>query len=143
MYEHGYRASHTERQADRNIRPKQLRSREAPCEGSHRSKLMSPRTERPYEVDGTDDLARHKRCPVFSSGDKWSGCAARVHVLTQGGLSPEPVDNGGSGNPPPPSPTVPPRPPPPPPRPREGHHISPPRQHPHAALPPQPTPPPP
>ena len=28
---------------------------------------------------------------MFSSGDKWSGCAARVHVLTQGDLWPEPV----------------------------------------------------
>ena len=59
MCEHGYRASHTEGQGDRNIRPKQLRSREAPWEGSHGSKLMSRRTERPYKVDGAGELARH------------------------------------------------------------------------------------
>ena len=42
-----------------NIRPRQLRSREAPWEGSYRSKLMSRRTERPYKVDGAGQLARH------------------------------------------------------------------------------------
>jgi len=31
---------------------------------------------------------------VFNSGDKWSGCAAKVHVLTQGDLQPEPIGNG-------------------------------------------------
>ena len=35
-----------------------------------------------------------RRCPVVSSGDNWSGCAARVHILTQGGLWPEPVGKG-------------------------------------------------
>src|SRR5215472_10555642 len=64
MWEHGHQASHNERQGDPNIRPKQLRSREAPWEGSHRSKLMSRRTERPYKVDGAGKLARHSaaRC---------------------------------------------------------------------------------
>ena len=59
MCEHGRRAFHSERHDGQNIRPKQLRSREAPWEGSHRSKLMSRRTERPYKVDGAGELARH------------------------------------------------------------------------------------
>src|SRR5512146_3235361 len=45
MCEHGCRASHNERHDGPNIRPRQLRSREAPWEGSYRSKLMSRRTE--------------------------------------------------------------------------------------------------
>src|SRR5215469_9341456 len=66
MYEHGCQASHNEGQGDRNIRPRQLRSREAPWEGSYWSKLMSRRTERPYQVDGTGELARHSaaQCSV-------------------------------------------------------------------------------
>src|SRR6266478_3428552 len=66
MCEHGYRASHNERNDGPNIRPKQLRSREVSWEGSHRSKLMSRRTERPYKVDGTGKLAPHSavRCSV-------------------------------------------------------------------------------
>src|SRR5947208_848489 len=66
MCEHGCRASHKEGHDGPNIRPKQLRSREAPWEGSHGSKLMSRRTERPYKVDGTDRLAQHSevRCSV-------------------------------------------------------------------------------
>src|SRR5678810_778721 len=66
MCEHGQTASHNERQSDQNIRPKQLRNREVPWEGSHRSKLMSRRTERPYKVDGTGELAQHSeaRCSV-------------------------------------------------------------------------------
>src|SRR5258706_4484042 len=59
MCEHGCRGSHRERNDGPNIRPKQLRSREAPWEGSHGSKLMSRRTERPYKVDGAGELARH------------------------------------------------------------------------------------
>ncbi len=49
-----------------STRPKQLRNREVPWEGSLRSKLMSRRTERPYQVDGTDQLAPHRavRCSV-------------------------------------------------------------------------------
>ena len=64
MCEHGRRASHNEGHDGPNIRPKQLRNREVPWEGSHRSKLMSRRTERPYKVDGADKLARHSavRC---------------------------------------------------------------------------------
>src|SRR5512140_4042555 len=64
MCEHGCRASHNERHDGQNIRPKQLRNREVPWEGSHRSKLMSRRTERPYKVDGGGELARHSaaRC---------------------------------------------------------------------------------
>jgi hypothetical protein len=64
MCEHGRWAFHTERHDGQNIRPKQLRSREAPWEGSHRSKLMSRRTERPYQVDGAGELARRSaaRC---------------------------------------------------------------------------------
>src|SRR3974390_406344 len=66
MCERGYQASHNEGQGDQNIRPRQLRNREVPWEGSHRSKLMSRRTERPYKVDGTGELARHSaaRCSV-------------------------------------------------------------------------------
>src|ERR1017187_119730 len=59
MCEHGCRASHTERHDGPNIKPKQLRNRAGPWEGSHRSKLMSRRTERPYKVDGADKLAQH------------------------------------------------------------------------------------
>src|SRR5437762_10795682 len=51
--------SHNGRQHDASTRPKQLRNREVPWEGSHRSKLMSRRTERPYKVDGAGELARH------------------------------------------------------------------------------------
>src|SRR5262252_934939 len=66
MCEHGSRASHSEGHDGRNIRPRQLRSREVPWEGSRWSKLMSRRTERPYKVDGTGELARHSaaRCSV-------------------------------------------------------------------------------
>jgi len=64
MCEHGRRASHTARHDSLNIRPKQLRNREVSWEGSHRSKRMSRRTERPYQVDGADKLAPHSavRC---------------------------------------------------------------------------------
>src|SRR6185436_19670929 len=64
MCEHGRRASHNERYDGPNIRPRQLRSREAPWEGSCGSKLMSRRTERPYKVDGAGKLATHSaaRC---------------------------------------------------------------------------------
>ncbi len=66
MCEHGCRAFHHERHDGPNIRPRQLRNREVPWEGSQRSKLMSRRTERPYKVDGTDKLAPHSavRCSV-------------------------------------------------------------------------------
>ena len=66
MCEHGCRASHNEGHDGPNIRPRQLRNREVPWEGSQRSKWMSRRTERPYKVDGTDKLARHSavRCSV-------------------------------------------------------------------------------
>jgi len=63
MCEHGQTASHSERQDGRNIRPKQLRSREAPWEGSHGSKLMSRRTERPYQVDGVGEHAPQGAAP--------------------------------------------------------------------------------
>ena len=55
---------HNGRQHDASTRLKQLRDREVPWEGSHRSKLMSRRTERPYKVDGAGELARHSaaRC---------------------------------------------------------------------------------
>src|ERR1035437_1698668 len=64
MCERGCRASHNEGHVSQNIRPRQLRSREVPWEGSQRSKLMSRRTERPYQVDGADKLAQHSavRC---------------------------------------------------------------------------------
>src|SRR6266581_2462318 len=66
MCEHGCRAFHNERHGGPNIRPRQLRNREVSWEGSHRSKLMSRRTERPYKVDGADKLAQHSavRCSV-------------------------------------------------------------------------------
>src|SRR6476659_2438421 len=66
MCEHGQTASHRERQGDQNIRPKQLRNGDVSWEGSQRSKLMSRRTERPYKVDGTGELAQHSeaRCSV-------------------------------------------------------------------------------
>ena len=64
MCERGYRAFHNEGHDGQNIRPRQLRNREVPWEGSQRSKLMSRRTERPYKVDGADKLAQHSavRC---------------------------------------------------------------------------------
>src|SRR5467141_73310 len=66
MCEHGCRAFHNERHGGPNIGPKQLRNREVSWEGSHRSNLMSRRTERPYKVDGMDKLAPHSavRCSV-------------------------------------------------------------------------------
>ncbi len=63
MCEHGCRASHNEGHDGQNIRPRQLRNREVPWEGSSGSKLMSRRTERPYKVDGTGKLARHSAAP--------------------------------------------------------------------------------
>src|ERR1700690_2565900 len=63
MCEHGCRASHHEGHDGQNIRPKQLRNHEVPWEGSHRSKLMSRRTERPYKVDGAGKLAPHSAAP--------------------------------------------------------------------------------
>src|SRR5664279_6352918 len=64
MCERGCRASRNEGHASQNIRPRQLRNREVPWEGSQGSKLMSRRTERPYQVDGADKLAPHSavRC---------------------------------------------------------------------------------
>src|SRR3974377_2250788 len=64
MCEHGCRASHSEGHDGPNIRPRQLRNRKVPWEGSPGSKLMSGRPERPYKVDGADKLARHSavRC---------------------------------------------------------------------------------
>ena len=50
-------------QSGASTRPRQLRSREIPWEGSYGSKRMSRRTERPYQVDGTGDLARHSAAP--------------------------------------------------------------------------------
>src|SRR3989442_4841683 len=49
------------------IRPKQLRNREVWWEGSHRSKLMSRRTERPYQVDGTDELRSEEHTSELQS----------------------------------------------------------------------------
>ncbi len=63
MCEHGCRASHHEGHDDSNSRPRQLRNREVPWRGSDGSKLMSRRTERPYQVDGTGELARHSAAP--------------------------------------------------------------------------------
>src|SRR5512136_1347844 len=63
MCERGCRASHHERHDGPNIRPKQLRNREVPWEGSQRSKRMSRRTERPYKVDGAGRLAPHSEAP--------------------------------------------------------------------------------
>src|SRR5664279_879401 len=63
MCEHGRRAFHNEGHDGQNIRPKQLRNREVLWEGSHGSKLMSRRTERPYQVDGADKLAPHGAAP--------------------------------------------------------------------------------
>src|ERR1051325_11203078 len=51
--------SHNGNQFGRSTRPRQLRDREVSWEGSHRSKLMSRRTERPYKVDGAGELAPH------------------------------------------------------------------------------------
>src|SRR3974377_439303 len=65
MCEHGCRASHNEGHDGPNIRPRQLRNREVPWEGSQRSKRMSRRTERPYQVDEADKLAR-------TSAVRWS-----------------------------------------------------------------------
>ena len=63
MCEHGGRAFHNERHGRRNIRPKQLRNREVSWEGSHGSKLMSRRTERPYKVDGVGEHAPQGAAP--------------------------------------------------------------------------------
>src|SRR3974377_386189 len=63
MYEHGPRASHHEGHDGPTIRPRQLRNREVPWEGSQRSKLMSRRTERPYQVDGVGEHAPQGAAP--------------------------------------------------------------------------------
>ena len=63
MCEHGRRVSHNEGHDSQNIRPKQLRNREVSWEGSHRSKLMSRRTERPYKVDGVGEHAPQGAAP--------------------------------------------------------------------------------
>src|SRR5438093_3399237 len=64
--ERSHAGFHNGRQHDASTRPKQLRNREVSWEGSHRSKLMSRRTERPYKVDGTGELAQHSaaQCSV-------------------------------------------------------------------------------
>src|SRR5882724_6527849 len=58
--------SHNGYQFGPSTRPRQLRDREVLWEGSHRSTLMSRRTERPYKVDGTGELAPHSatQCSV-------------------------------------------------------------------------------
>src|SRR5664279_1987206 len=63
MCEHGRRAFHNEGHDGQNIRPKQLRNREVLWEGSHGSKLMSRRTERPYQVDGAGEHAPQGAAP--------------------------------------------------------------------------------
>src|ERR1700690_3004111 len=63
MCEHGQATSHNEGQNDPNIRPRQLRIREIPWEGSYRSKLMSRRTERPYKVEGVGEHAPQGAAP--------------------------------------------------------------------------------
>jgi len=63
MWEHGRRIPHNEGQDGPNIRPRQPRSREAPWEGSYRSKLMSRRTERPYKIDGVGEHAPQGAAP--------------------------------------------------------------------------------
>src|SRR5215471_10139764 len=63
VWEHGQAASHSERQTGPSTRPRQLRDREVPWEGSYGSKLMSRRTERPYKVDGVGELAPHSAAP--------------------------------------------------------------------------------
>ena len=63
MCERGYRAFHNEGHDGQNIRPRQLRNREVPWEGSSGSKLMSRRTERPYKVDGTGEHAPQGAAP--------------------------------------------------------------------------------
>ncbi len=64
MRERSQAGVHNGRQHDPSTRPRQLRDREVPWEGSLRSKLMSRRTERPYKVDGAGRLAPHSeaRC---------------------------------------------------------------------------------
>ena len=63
MREYRQAGSHSEGQSGASTRPKQLRNREVSWEGSHRSKLMSRRTERPYKVDGAGELAQHSAAP--------------------------------------------------------------------------------
>src|SRR5437588_4490790 len=88
--------SHSEGQAGASTRPKPLRNREVSWEGSHRSKLMSRRTERPYKVDGTGELAQHSAAQCSVPEINGPVVQPRVHVLTQGDLQPEPVGNDGS-----------------------------------------------
>ncbi len=65
MDKHGCQALQHGGQDGLNIRPKQLRNREVSWEGSHRSTLMSRRTERPYQADGMDKLAPHSKVPCL------------------------------------------------------------------------------
>ena len=71
LCKHRCQVPHNGEQDDANIRPKQLRNREVSWEGSHRSKLMSRRTERSYKADGTDQLAplSEVRCLVPEVND--------------------------------------------------------------------------
>jgi len=90
MCEHGCRAPHNEGHDGPNIRPKQLRNREVSWEGSHRSKLMSRRTERSYKADGTDKLAQHSkvRCSVPEVNDPVAEQAFTSLLRETCGLSP-------------------------------------------------------
>src|SRR5438093_2907007 len=69
--ERSHAGFHNGRQHDASTRPKQLRNREVPWEGSHRSNLMSRRIERSYKADGMDKLAPHSKiqCSVPEVND--------------------------------------------------------------------------
>ena len=66
MRERGHRTGLHGQHDGPSTRQKQLRDREVSWEGSHRSNLMSRRTEMPYKADGMGKLAQHSqaRCSV-------------------------------------------------------------------------------
>src|SRR6516225_8047558 len=97
MCEHGCRASHNEGHDGPNIRPKQLRRREAPWEGSLRSKLMSRRTERPYQVDGVGEHAPQGAAPCSAPEINGPVVQREFTSLLRETCSPSPSATTGAG----------------------------------------------
>src|SRR5512137_2709860 len=98
MCEHGRRAFRNERHDGQNIRPRQLRNREVPWEGSQRSKLMSRRTERPYKVDGAGKLAPHSAARCSAPEINGPGVQQEFTFLLRETCSPGPSATAGAGS---------------------------------------------
>ena len=96
MCEHGCRAFHDEGHDGPNIRPRQLRSREASWEGSYGSKLMSRRTERSYKVDGAGELAPHSAAPCSAPEINGPAVQRKFTFLLRETWSPSPSATAGA-----------------------------------------------